>query len=79
MQLADLAAFLAVATDRSFSAAARTLRRVDADTLAPSVKVRDTADRDTPASSATLCAEIGDLLGLDLSFGKVLARSFAQN
>jgi hypothetical protein len=29
------------------------LRRVGSDTLAPSVKVRDTADRDTPAIRAT--------------------------
>jgi hypothetical protein len=33
-----------------------TFRRVSGDTLAPAVKVRDTADRETPALSATSCA-----------------------
>jgi len=33
-----------------------TLARVSAETLAPSVKVRETAERETPASSATRLA-----------------------
>jgi hypothetical protein len=39
-------------------AAAITFARVSGDTLAPSVKARDTADRETPARSATLSALI---------------------
>ena len=37
----------------SSAAAFSTLRRIFAETDAPSVKVRDTAERDTPARSAT--------------------------
>src|ERR1700679_1830328 len=37
----------------SLLAASNTLRRVGSDTLAPSGKVRETADRDTPAIRAT--------------------------
>jgi len=37
------------------------LRRVASDTLAPSVKVRETAERDTPATRATSWALTNDL------------------
>lgn len=50
---------------------------MSAETLAPSVNVRDTADRDTPASSATLLALTEDFFGLFFGLGKVLGR-FAQ-
>ena len=40
------------------AAAASTFSRVAADTLAPGVKVRDTADRDTPASAATFAEAV---------------------
>jgi hypothetical protein len=42
--------------------------RVAGDTLAPSVKVRETADRDTPASSATRMVLTEDFLGGGVSF-----------
>jgi hypothetical protein len=43
----------------SVLAALITLRRVAADTLAPSVKVRDTAERETPAMRDTSNAVAG--------------------
>jgi hypothetical protein len=46
-----------------------TLRRVVSETLAPAVKVRDTAERETPARSATCCALTKDLAGLVSDMG----------
>ena len=40
-------------------AALSTFLRVSAETLAPSVKVRDTAERETPAIRATSCEVAG--------------------
>jgi hypothetical protein len=46
------------------------LARVSADTLAPSVNVRDTAERDTPASSATRLALTDAFFGFRFDLAK---------